>query len=183
MRYAFPMQKIILVVALLGAPLPPSMAEAPNHRTSLAPSARIESPPTEEKLELIRRFMTVAGIQSRLDSGSFLERYAFVPELGWHEGGVENRTESNLLGGLTGPVEALNAIYEKYRPVYQSEYQQHLNWEFTEDELRQMIAFFDSSVGRHYLDGTWRMEAYIGTNMEETEQALVAEAVQSYRSR
>jgi hypothetical protein len=127
--------------------------------------------------------MTVAGIQSRLDSGSFLERYAFVPELGWHEGGAENRTETNLLDGLAGPIEALKTVYEKYRPVYQSEYQEHLNWEFTEDELRQMIAFFDSAVGKHYLDGTWRMEAYIGTNMEETEQALVAEAVRSYRSR
>lgn len=175
------MQKIILAAALLGAPLSPSMAEAPNHRTSLAPSARIEAPPTEEKLALIRRFMTVMGIQSRLDSGSFLERYAFVAELGWHEGGVKNRKE--VLGGLTGPIESLKAVYEKYRPVYQSEYEQHLNWEFTEDELRQMIAFFDSSVGKHYLDGTWRMEAYIGTNIEETEQELVAEAVQSYRSR
>ena len=177
------MQKIILAVALLGAPLSPLMAEGPNHRTSLAPSALIGSPPTEEKLELIRQFMTVVGIQSRLDSGSFLERYAFVPELGWHEGGVENLEESNLLDSLFGPIEALKAVYEKYRSVYQSEYEQHLNWEFTEDELRQMIAFFDSSVGKHYLDGTWRMEAYIGTNMEETEQALVAEAVQFYRSR
>lgn len=159
------------------------MAEAPNHRTSLAPSARIETPPTEEKLELIRRFMTVVGIQSRLDSGRFLERYAFVPELGWHEVGSEDRIESNLLDGLTGRIEALKAVYERYRPAYQSEYEEHLNWEFTEDELKQMIAFFDSAVGQHYLDGTWRMEAYIGTNMEETEQALVAEAVQSYRSR
>ena len=158
------------------------MAEAPNHRTSLAASARIESPPTEEKIELIRRFMAVVGIQSRLDSGSFLERYAFVPELGWHEGSSENRNESNILDSLTGPIGELKAAYEKYRSVYQSEYEQHLNWEFTEDELRQLIAFFESSVGKHYLDGTWRMEAYIRTNMEETEQALVAEAVQSYRS-
>lgn len=177
------MQKIILAAAIFGAPLSPLMAETPDHRTSLAPSARIESPPTVEKLKLIRRFMTVVGIQGRLDSGSFLERYAFVPELGWHEGGDEDRTESNLMDGFTGPIEALKYVYEKYRPIYQSEYEQHLNWEFTEDELRQMIAFFDSSVGKHYLDGTWRMEAYIGTNMEETEQALVAEAVQSYRSR
>ena len=177
------MQKIILAAALIGAPLSPSMAEDPKHKLSLAPSAGIESPPTEEKLELIRQFMTVVGVQSRLDSGSFLERYAFVPELGWHEGGVESRKESNLLEELTGPIEALKAVYEKYRSDYQGQYEQHLNWEFTEDELRQMIAFFDSPVGKHYLDGTWRMEAYIGTNMEETEQALVAEAVQSYRSR
>ena len=159
------------------------MAQAPDHEESIAPSAMIESPPTEEKLELIRRFMTVVGIQSRLDSGSFLERYAFVSELGWQEGGAAKRSEPNLLATLTGPLEALGAVYEKYRAVYQNEYEQHLNWEFTEDELRQMIAFFDSSVGQHYLDSTWRMEAYISTNMEETEKALVAEAVQAYRSR
>lgn len=127
--------------------------------------------------------MTVVGIQSRLDSGNFLERYVSVLELGWHEDGAENPNEFNLLDSLTGAIEALRTAYEKYRPVYQSEYEQHLNWEFTEDELRQMIAFFDSPVGKHYLDATWRMEAYIGTNMEETEQALVAEAVHSYRSR
>ena len=71
------------------------------------------------------------------------------------------------------------------RSIAQSnrEYEQHINWEFTEDELRQMVAFVESSVGKHYLEGSWRMEAYIGTNIKETEQALVAEAVKSYRSR
>ena len=106
-----------------------------------------------------------------------------MAELGWHEIGSDNRAEPNLLDDFAGRIEALKAVYERHRPAYQSEYEEHLNWEFTEDELRQMIAFFDSPVGQHYLDGTWRMEAYIGTNMEETEQALVAEAVQSYRSR
>lgn len=177
------MREIILAVALLVAPLTPSMAQTPNPSASLVSSTQITSPPTEEKLALIRRFMAAAGIQSRLDSGSFLERYAFVPELGWHEGGAEKRPESNLLDTLFGPIEALRSVYVKYRPAYQSEYEQHLNWEFTEDELRQMIAFFESSVGQHYLEGTWRMEAYTGTNMEEAEQALVAEAVETYRSR
>jgi hypothetical protein len=177
------MKQIALAFAILGAPLSPSMAQAPDHTASLAPSAQIQSPPTEAKLELIRRFMAAVGIQNRLDSGSFLERYAVVPELGWHDGRSGNRSDSNLLETLTGPIEALKAVYEKYRSAYQSEYEQHLNWEFTEAELRQMIAFFESPVGQHYLDGTWRMEAYIGTNMEENEQALVAEAVQAYRTR
>ena len=177
------MKQIALAFALLGAPLSPSMAQAPDPTAALAPSAQIESPPTEAKLELIRRFMAAVGIQDQLDSGSFLERYAFVPELGWNEGRAGTRSESNLLETLTGPIEALKAVYEKYRSSYQSEYEQHLNWEFTEAELRQMIAFFESPVGQHYLDGTGRMAAYIGTNMEENEQALVAEAVQAYRSR
>lgn len=191
MRYALRMKKTFLAAALLGAPLSQSLAEAPNQRASLAPAVRIESAATAEKLELIRRFMIVAGIQSELDSGRFLERYALSPEFGWIEGSVESwekrgarrRKESNLMIDIIGRIEALKAAYKKYRPVYQTEYEKHLNWEFTEDELRQMVDFFDSPVGKHYLDGIGRIGGYIGTNMEETEKALVAEAVQSYRSR
>lgn len=177
------MRNIFFALALLGAPMSPTMAQAPDDRASLVPSAQIESPATEEKLKLIRRYMRVVGIQDQLDSGSFLERYAFLPELGWHEDCSHDHTKSNLLDSFTGPTVALRAVYERFRPEYQNEYEQHLNWEFTEDELRQMIAFFESSVGQHYLDGSWRMEAYVGTNMEETEKAIVAEAVQAYRSR
>ena len=87
------------------------MAEAPDHGTSLAPSAQNEAPPFVEKLELIKRFMTVVGIQSRLDSGSFLKKYTLVAELDWHEGEVE------ISEAVTGPVEALKAEYEKYRSI------------------------------------------------------------------
>lgn len=172
-----------MVTALVACLVSPSLAQASDDGALIVSSAQITSPPSEEKLALIRQFMKAAGIQSRLDSGSFLERYAFVPELGWHELPSEESREVNLLEILTGPIEALKSAYEKYRPIYQSEYESHINWEFKEDEPRQMIAFFESSVGQHYLEGTWRMEAYTATTLEEIEQSLVTEAVQAYRSR
>ncbi|MBW8294828.1 MAG: DUF2059 domain-containing protein [Sphingopyxis sp.] len=58
-----------------------------------------------------------------------------------------------------------------------------MNWEFTEEELRGIVSFLESPLGEHYLDGTWRMEAYTGTNMEETEELLVRQAVELYRTR
>ena len=45
------------------------------------------------------------------------------------------------------------------------------------------MSFLESPLGEHYLDGTWRMEAYTGTNMEETEELLVKEAVEIYQKR
>tara|TARA_B100000678_G_scaffold178248_1_gene148673 strand:+ start:203 stop:733 length:531 start_codon:yes stop_codon:yes gene_type:complete len=175
--------KILLVAFALFVWLSPPLMAQTCENLSPTPSAQINSPPSEEKLALIRRFMVVAGIQGRIDSGNFLERYAFAPELGWREPTVEGESAANLLDALTDRIETLNSVYEKYRPQYQSAYERHLNWEFTESELRQMIAFFETPVGQHYLDGTWRMEAYTGTDLEETEETLVAEAVRAYRSR
>ena len=51
------------------------------------------------------------------------------------------------------------------------------------EELRGIVSFLESPLGEHYLDGTWRMEAYTGTNMEETEELLVKEAVEIYQKR
>jgi hypothetical protein len=135
-------------------------------------------PPSAEKQQLITRFMRASGLQGRLDSGSFLERYAFIPELDWTRG----RTTITFREATVGPIETLKSVYEKYRSDYQEAYEAHINWEFTEEELRQMVAFLESPVGQHYLDGTWRMEAYTNTNMEETEEALVNEAVALFRS-
>jgi len=88
-----------------------------------------------------------------------------------------------LIEQWTGPIDALKAVYEKYRPQYQKAYEEHINWEFTEEELRGIVSFLESPLGQHYLDGSWRMEAYTGTNMEETEENLVAQAVDLYRTR
>jgi len=151
-------------------------AGAEDRHAMTTPSAQNEAPPSEAKRILIRRFMKASGLQDRLDSGSFLERYALRPEVGWHK----TDTTTNLLEAITGPIEALKAAYQKYRHDYQEAYEEHINWEFTEQELARIVDFLESPTGRHYLDGTWRMEAYTGTNMEETEAALVSEAVASY---
>lgn len=155
-----------------------AMAQTRPDKPEFAPSAMIETQPSEEKLQLIRRFMRASGLQARLDSGSFLERYGLNEDLNWQEG----RATITITQMLTGPMKALKTVYEKYKPAYQEAYESHINWEFTDDELRQMIAFLESPVGQHFLDGTWRMDAYTGTNMEETEEALVTEAVAFYRS-
>ncbi|SBV32250.1 protein of unknown function [uncultured Sphingopyxis sp.] len=80
-------------------------------------------------------------------------------------------------------MDALKSVYEEYRPQYQEAYEDHINWEFTEEELRGIVSFLDSPLGKHYLDGSWRMEAYTGTNMEETEEMLVTKAIELYRTR
>ena len=69
-------------------------------------------------------------------------------------------------------------VGEKWVPVPAS-----INDLFTEEELRGIVSFLESPLGEHYLDGTWRMEAYTGTNMEETEELLVKEAVEIYQKR
>jgi hypothetical protein len=38
------------------------------------------------------------------------------------------------------------------------------------------VPFLESPVGKHYLDGRWRMEAYTDTKAEDIEQGIVAEA-------
>jgi hypothetical protein len=154
-------------------------AQAEERHPVITPSAQNQAPPTETKRVLIQRFMKVSGLQDKLDSGSFLERYALRPEIGWHKAG----TTTNLMEAITGPIEALKSAYQKYRLDYQEAYEDHINWEFTEHELSLIVDFLDSPTGRHYLDGTWRMEAYTGTNMEDTEAALVNEAVAAYNGK
>jgi hypothetical protein len=172
------MKRLILIALLaLGYDLPAN-AEPQGAQAMITPSAQELSPPSAGKLALIRRFMKSSGLQDRIDTGSFLERYAFIPELGW----VQDPNNA-LIEQWTGPIDALKAVYEKYRPQYQKAYEEHINWEFTEEELRGIVSFLESPLGQHYLDGSWRMEAYTGTNMEETEENLVAQAVDLYRTR
>jgi hypothetical protein len=161
----------------------PANAELESTQPMIVPSAQELSPPSAEKLALIHRFMKSSGLQGRIDTGSFLERYAFMPDLGWTQGTEKAPRNSTLIEEWTGPIDALKAAYEKYRPQYQKAYESHINWEFTEEELRGIVSFLESPLGEHYLDGTWRMEAYTGTNMEETEELLVRQAVELYRVR
>ena len=62
--------------------------------------------------------------------------------------------------------DALKAAYAKQRIKYQQAYEDHVNWEFTESELEEIVTFLSKPVGKHYLDGRWRMEAYTATNTE-----------------
>ena len=177
------MKRLICIALLALSHNSSANAEPQSPQAMIAPSAQESSPPSAQKLVLIHRFMKASGLQGRIDTGSFLERYAFIPELGWAQGTENAPRNSTLIEQWTGPIDALKAAYEKYRPQYQEAYESHINWEFTEEELRGIVSFLESPLGEHYLDGTWRMEAYTGTNMEETEELLVKEAVELYQKR
>lgn len=177
------MKKLICIALLALCHNSSANAEPQSSQAMIVPSAQESSPSSAEKLVLIRRFMKASGLQSRIDTGSYLERYAFIPELGWAQGTENAPRNSTLIEQWTGPIDALKAAYEKYRPQYQEAYESHINWEFTEEELRRIVSFLESPLGKHYLDGTWRMEAYTGTNMAETEELLARQAVELYRTR
>lgn len=141
----------------------------------------IEEPPSPAKLELIRRYQRLTGMQRQIDRGSFLERFA-IP------GGPLTEAVSSRGGTVTLrdmfelPMAALRRAYEPHRHVWQEEYERHLNWEYTEDELRQIVAFLESDVGQHFLTGEWRMSAYVGTNTEELLEQIVRQAEAELRS-
>jgi hypothetical protein len=75
---------------------------------------------------------------------------------------------------------ALTTAYAKHRAEYQEAYESHVNWEFTESELAQIVTFLESPVGKHFLDGRRRMEAYVGTDTEDLEEQIVKEAMASF---
>jgi len=143
---------------------------------ALAPSAQINMPPSPAKLDLIRRFLRAIGQQARLDTGSFLERYAIPGGAMWQPSNGASRPET-LAGGFDRRKAALINAYARHRADYQQAYERHVNWEFTEDELREIVAFLERPVGRHFLDGRWRMDAYVGTDTEEIEEQIVREAM------
>lgn len=135
-------------------------------------SAMITEPPSAAKLTLIRDFLRLVGLQARIDTGAFLERHvgALLQDL------AEHHPSMRFGDAFSAPMAALREAYAKHREAWQAEYESHANWEFTEEELREIVRFFDSAAGRHYLEGRWRMDAYIGTNTERIEIEIVAEA-------
>ena len=97
----------------------------------------------------------------------------------WQVSNGQVLTES-LKDGFDKRMTALRNAYSKHRAEYQQAYEDHVNWEFTEVELGEMVAFLESPVGKHYLEGRWRMEAYVGTNTEDLEEQIVKEAMANF---
>ena len=146
----------------------------------LASSTQVENPASLAKLALIRRFMKAIGLQDKLDTGSFLERYAVPGGPMWTISSGQTLSET-LIGGFEKRMTALRDAYAQHRAEYQEAYENHLNWEFTEAELAEIVGFLERPVGQHYLDGRWRMAAYVGTNTEDLEARIVAEAQATFR--
>ncbi|UXC90146.1 MULTISPECIES: DUF2059 domain-containing protein [unclassified Sphingobium] len=136
-------------------------------------SAQIEEPPSSHKLDLIRRFLVASGIQQQIDRGKFVERFG-IP--GGHIYKCAAERGATFGGAVDTSLVVLRSAYEKHRHIWQEEYENHVNWEFTESELEQVVAFLEAPVGQHFLEGRWRMDAYIGTNTEELVEQIIEEA-------
>lgn len=80
-------------------------------------------------------------------------------------------------GGLEKRMAALRNAYAKHRPAYQQGYENHVNWESSEGELVEIVGFLERPVDKHFLEGRWRMDAYVRTNTEELEEQIVREAM------
>jgi len=145
-------------------------------REQTFPAAQIQDAASSSKLQLIKRFMRAIGLQDQIDSGSFLAHYAMPGGPMWDAPSGQPLTE-NLTNGFERRFDMLKAAYKQRRSTYQTAYEDHLNWEFTEAELQQIVTFLEAPVGKHYLDGRWRMEAYTNTNTEDLEREIVEEAI------
>ena len=173
--------RTLLLFGLAALLLPmKALAEPGQSAETLAPSAQIDTPASPAKLLLIRRFLRAIGLQHQIDTGSFLEKYAIPGGPMWRVSNGQVLAES-LTGGFEKRMAALKNAYEKHRAQYQRAYEEHVNWEFTDAELAEIDGFLDRPVGKHFLDGRWRMEAYVGTNTEELEKQIVKEAMANLR--
>ena len=171
--------KTFLLLGLAAMLSPANALAAPTEPIqTLAPSAQNDEPASPSKLLLIRRFLRAIGRQDQLDTGSFLERYAFPGGPMWQVSTGQILTDS-LAIGLEKRMAALRNAYSKHRAEYQQAYEDHVNWEFTERDLAEIVGFLERPVGKHFLDGRWRMEAYVGTNTEELENQIVKDAMAS----
>jgi hypothetical protein len=168
---------LLLGFAMLLSPPNVVAAEGRSAQT-LAPSAQIDEPASPSKLLLIHRFLRAIGKQDQLDTGSFLERYAIPGGPMWQVSNGQVLTE-DLKGGFEKRMAALTTAYGKHRATYQQAHESHVNWEFTEAELAQIVVFLESPVGKHFLDGRWRMDAYVGTDTKAMEEQIVKEAIAS----
>ncbi len=129
-------------------------------------------PPSTAKLELIREFLKLTGIQGKIDEGGFFGAhcrpgglvFSAIPE------GTRHRDAFKVAR------HAVMQAYEPHRPVWQEEYETHINWEFNSDELEEIVTFLGSRAGKHYQEGLWRMNAYISTNTEELAGKIIEDA-------
>jgi len=138
-------------------------------------SAMIEEAASPSKLALIRRFLRASGLQAMIDSGSHLDNLGMPggPSYGFLTEGLPEMTYGE---SFSAPNAALREAYAPYRGEWQDEYEGHLNWEFTEPELEQIVTFLESAAGQHYLEAGGRMKAYIGTITEHLVEEIVTQA-------
>lgn len=138
-------------------------------------SAMEQESPGPSKLALIRRFLIANGTQAEIDTGSFLQQFALAGSpLPMIDTGASRNITFKQSFKLR--MKALLAAYDKHRSTWQKEYEAHVNWEFNEQELSLIVSFLESAAGQHFLEGRWRMGAYVGTNTEDLIEQIIADA-------
>jgi hypothetical protein len=129
-------------------------------------------PPGPTKARLIGEFLRLTGIQRQIDQAGFFDRFCSPG------GAVFSALPPETLYGeaFSKAQAAVRTAYEAHRATWQSEYEDHVNWEFEETELAEIVAFLGSAAGKHYQEGLWRMKAYTATNTEDLVEQIVREA-------
>ena len=145
-------------------------------------AAQVEEAPSLEKLRLIRRFLELNGTQAEIDSGSFLQRFA-LPGGALAASLSASGKKVSLEDIFTVPLAALRQAYLPKKHTFQDAYESHVNWEFAQPELAEIVAFLETPAGQHFLEGRWRMEAYTNTNMEDVVEEIIADAQRDLESR
>ena len=118
------------------------------------------------KPDLICRFLKATGIQEQIEHGDFLRGFADEVKLRIVRAGGMPPSP----GLREAVLSALRDAYEKHRDVWQEDYEKRVDRVFSEDELRDVVAFLDKPAGQHFLEGLWRMEEYIVAKRELIEQ-------------
>lgn len=128
--------------------------------------------PSASKLALIREFLRLNGTQAEIDRGDVLGR------LGESLAAELAAASPAMTYGefVAAPSAALRKAYEKHRQVWQGAYEHHVNGQFTEQELAELVAFMSGPVGQHYLESRWRIAAYVGSDTEHLIDEIGAEA-------
>lgn len=134
-------------------------------------SSQVSEPPSASKAALIQRFLDASGIQRQIDNGDHLAKYAHA---------------SPLLISADAPIakvlQTLRVVYEPYRQAWQEEYECHVNGEFSEAELAEVVDFLERPAGQLFLQSRWRMDAYISTNTEHLLEEIIVAAMAKLKS-
>jgi hypothetical protein len=133
------------------------------------------APPGAAKRALIRRYLELDGIRQQIDSGSFLDRFAYPggPLAGALAAGYG---QTSFREAFTIPKAALLRAYAPRLHVWQREYESHVDQEYSEAEVRQIVVFLESNAGRRFVTGEQRIQAYVGTNTEKLLERILRQA-------
>jgi hypothetical protein len=135
-------------------------------------AAQILEPASAAKLVLIRDYLRLCGAQRAIDEGWLWRRY-------WLPGGeVFDAVPEGISPGtaMERAMGALLAAYEPHRSALQAAYEEHVNWEFEEDELAEVVRFLGTAAGQHYRDAAESMDFYVECAIREPFEDIVEEA-------